>query len=155
MSLKTFSNSWRGEFENRGRNLKTIFKFPPGNLRTFSNSRGGGGIWEGGGEFENVTPVHKQSQVNYNELELQFKSISSNFIGWICLQLHSYLARLCLWTGPRSVRFWKLGRGHNSLKQEQERLLYFSKIDFVATLLLMSKIEEFHRLTWQPKKDYT
>ena len=26
-------------------------------------------------------PVHKQSQVNYNELELQFKSISSNFIG--------------------------------------------------------------------------
>ena len=25
-------------------------------------------------------PVHKQSQVNYNELELQFKSISSNFI---------------------------------------------------------------------------
>ena len=40
-------------------------------------------------------PVHKQSQVNCNELELQFKSISSNFIGWICLQAHSYLARLC------------------------------------------------------------
>ena len=26
-------------------------------------------------------PVHKQSKVNYNEVELQFKSISSNFIG--------------------------------------------------------------------------
>ena len=26
-------------------------------------------------------PVHKQSQVNYNEFELQFKSISLNFIG--------------------------------------------------------------------------
>ena len=57
-------------------------------------------------------PVHKQSQVNYNELELQFKSISSNSIGWICLQAHSYLAffffffffpyiawLVCLWTG--------------------------------------------------------
>ena len=65
MSLKTFSNSWRGEFENRGRNLKTIFKLPPGNLKTFSNSwegicerfqiPGGGDL--GGGEFENVTPA--------------------------------------------------------------------------------------------------
>ena len=26
-------------------------------------------------------PVHKQSQVNYNELDLHFKSISSNSIG--------------------------------------------------------------------------
>ena len=47
-------------------------------------------------------PVHKQSHVNYNELELQFKSISSNFIGWICLQADSYLDWFCLWTGPRS-----------------------------------------------------
>ena len=47
--------------------------------------------------------VHKQSQVNYNELDLQFKSISSNFIGWICLQAHSYLAWLCLWTMPRNM----------------------------------------------------
>ena len=51
-----------------GRNLKTIFKSPPlresenvfkflgGNLKTFSNSRGGGGEF-GRGEFENVTPV--------------------------------------------------------------------------------------------------
>ena len=43
---------------------------------------------------DDLGPVHKQSQVNYNELELQFKSISSNFIGWICLQAHSYLAWL-------------------------------------------------------------
>ena len=40
-------------------------------------------------------PVHEPSQVNYNELQLQFKSISSNFIGWICLQNHCYLAWLC------------------------------------------------------------
>ena len=37
--------------------------------------------------------------VNYNELELQFQSINSNFIGWICIQTHSYFARLSLWTG--------------------------------------------------------
>ena len=36
-----------------------------------------------------------QSHVNYNELQLQFKSISSNFIGWICLQDHFYLAWPC------------------------------------------------------------
>ena len=42
----------------------------------------------------------------YNELELQFKSISSNFIGWICLQAHSYLAWLCLWTGPWPCTIW-------------------------------------------------
>ena len=47
--------------------------------------------------------AQSKSQVNYNELELQFKSISSNFIGWICLQdlQDFYLAWLCLWTGPR------------------------------------------------------
>ena len=28
-----------------------------------------------------LDPVHKPSQVNYNELELQFMSISSNLIG--------------------------------------------------------------------------
>ena len=43
-----------------------------------------------------LTRVHNQSQANYNELELQFKSISSNFIGGICLQAHSYLAWHCL-----------------------------------------------------------
>ena len=31
--------------------------------------------------LEDQGMVHKQSQVNYNQLELQFKSISSNFIG--------------------------------------------------------------------------
>ena len=41
-------------------------------------------------------PVHKQSNVNYNELELHLKSISSNFIGSICFHAHSYLTRLCL-----------------------------------------------------------
>ena len=45
--------------------------------------------------WQDLGPVHKQSQVNYIELELQFKSISSNFIGWICLQAHFYLAWLC------------------------------------------------------------
>ena len=57
-----------GEFENGGRNLKTIFKSPPppgiwkrfwnsreGNLITFSNSQGGGADL-GWGEFKNVTP---------------------------------------------------------------------------------------------------
>ena len=37
-------------------------------------------------------PVHKQGQVNYTERKLQFKSISLNFIGSICLQAHSCLA---------------------------------------------------------------
>ena len=37
--------------------------------------------WGGGVAIDPQGPVHKQSQVNYNELELQFKSISSNFIG--------------------------------------------------------------------------
>ena len=36
-------------------------------------------------ELELQGPVHKQSQVNYNELELRFKSINLNFIGRICL----------------------------------------------------------------------
>ena len=61
-------------------------------------------LWAGGGTLGciHLGPVHKQSQVNYNELELQFKSISSNFIGWICFQAHSYLARLCE-PGPELV----------------------------------------------------
>ena len=37
-------------------------------------------------------PVHTQSQVNYNELQLEFKSITSNFIGSICVQAHFHLA---------------------------------------------------------------
>ena len=47
---------------------------------------GWGGVGVGGGGVGGVSSnyqglVHKQSQVNYNGLELQFKSISSNFIG--------------------------------------------------------------------------
>ena len=41
--------------------------------------------WHGNGikavYLETRGPVHKQSKVNYNELELQFKSISSDFLG--------------------------------------------------------------------------
>ena len=48
--------------------------------------------------YSSWTRVWFASKIYYNELQL--KSISSNFIGWICLQAHFYLAWLCLWTGP-------------------------------------------------------
>ena len=40
--------------------------------------------------------VLKQRQVTYNELELQFKSITLKFLGWIFLQADLDLASLCL-----------------------------------------------------------
>ena len=69
-------------------------------------------LWSGSGS---------QSQVNYNELELQFKSISSNYIGWIWLQAHSYLAWLC---EPGSDE--RSGKESETSESEERALISFT-----------------------------
>ena len=90
------------------------------------------------GRLMHQGPVHKQSQVNYSELELQFKSISSNFIGWICLQAQSYLAWLCLWTGPRCPSRWR----HDQSRQTIMGPSWCVSLHRIDTLYFASSIIE-------------